>query len=147
MAFWPPRRHSMCRPGLRVSTRPGLPRAVEIFSTNLEQDTHTLFVCLLFVESGRARFLRSRSALASTVSVRSLGGGGVWGWSGRSGLVWSGLSLFRLLQDAFLTLFSLGPVRGPAFLAFDAFLRDNRLPVQCRDVASCVASWLKCSNA
>ena len=53
--------------------------------------THThVFVCLLFVESGRARFLRSRSALASTVSVRFLGGGGgFWGWSGRSGRVGS----------------------------------------------------------
>ena len=44
-----------------------------IFSTNLEQDTRTFFVCFFFGYSGKARFLRSRSALASIVSAQGFG--------------------------------------------------------------------------
>ena len=82
--------------------------------------------------------MRSKSALASTVSVRSWGGSG--GWSGRSGLVWSVSP--PLVQDAFITLCTLGPVRGPAFLGLDAFPRDYRLPVQCRVTALYVSHFV-----
>ena len=74
--------------------------------------------------------MRSRSALASTVSVGSRGGFGVW--SGRSGLVWSvspPLVAGRLRH----AVHALWPVRGPAFLA----LTLSRATVACQYSVGC----------
>ena len=71
----------MCRPGHRVSAWPGLPQAVGIFPPVLVQDARACFVSIFSGKQvGCGSPLRSKSALASTVSAQ--GFGVFWGGGG-----------------------------------------------------------------
>ena len=86
----------MGRGGERASARPPVVGGGGFFlkPPKLVQDTHThlFIVCHLCFQVGRVLGSRSRSVLASTVSVRLLGCFGVGRFGPGLVLVWSGLS-------------------------------------------------------